>query len=369
MRKIIISISGIAILAIGIILFNVLGNSKKEPEKIDTKQVRLVYVQPVENRTIPVFITTSGSVLAKDKMEIYAEVEGVFTPTGKLFKAGEKYIKGEPLVKINSDEYRANVVAQRASFKSLVTSILADIKFDYSGSFEKWNTYLNSIDIQKKLPKLPKIESEEEGNYISGKNINVSYYNIKNMEIRLSKYTITAPYTGVLTDATITQGSLVKKGQKLGEFIRPGVYELELNVNANLRNFLKTGETVSLNNIEHTETYKGKVTRINEKIDRSSQTIKIFVEVVSKNLKEGEYLEAHISAKKVDNAIEIPRTLLVNNKAIYIVKNGKIHIEQVNIVYSGRDTVIIKGLKDGILYVSKPLAGAFEGMEVKIIKD
>lgn len=369
MRKIIISISGIVILIVGLILFNVLSNSKKEPEKNDVKDLLRVYVQSVKNTSIPISITTSGSILAKERMEIYAEVEGIFTSSSKLFKAGEKYRKGEPLVKINSDEYRANVISQRASFKSLVTSILADIKFDYSSSFEKWNTYLNSIDIQKKLPKLPTTESDEERNYLSGKNIDVNYYNIKNLETHLNKYTIVAPYSGALTDAAITPGSLVNKGQKLGEFIKPNIFELELNVNANLQDFLTVGKTVSLTNINHTESYTGKVTRINETIDRSSQTIKIFVEVVSKKIKEGEYLEANIHAQEADDAIEVSRALLVENKAIYIVENGKIHIEQVDIFYSNLNTVIIKGLKNGVQFVSQPITGAFEDMDVKIIKD
>ena len=368
MRKIIISLSGVVILVLSLFISNLLSESKKAPEKNDSKTVKAVYVNAVENKMIPISITSSGSIIAKERMAIYAEVQGVFMPGNRLFKAGEKYRKGETLIRINNEEFRANVIAQRSGFKSLITSILPDIKFDYTDSYNVWKTYLAAIDIQKNLPSLPEIVSEKEQNFLIGKNINVTYYNIKNLETRLRKYTITAPYSGALVEASINPGSLVSQGQKLGEYIKPNKFELELNVNANLQDFLNIGKLVTLTNIEHTETYSGTVSRINEKIDRASQTIKIFVDVLSSNLKEGEYLEATISAKETESAIEIPRTLLVNNKFIYTVENGLLHLMPVDIFYASTNTVVIKGLKDGLVYANKPVVDGYEGMKVNVIK-
>jgi len=369
MRKVIISLSGIAILVIGFLSFKGLANSKDEPEKKSDKTVKLVYVEAVKNTNIPISITTSGSLLARDRMTLFSEVQGVFMPSSKRFKAGERYRKGEALIRINSEEFKANVIAQRSGFKSLITSILPDLKFDYPESFDAWNTFLKTIEIEKSLPELPKAKSEKEESYITGKSINVTYYNIKNLEARLRKYTITAPYSGVLIESNINPGALVSPGQKLGEFINPNVFELELNVNANLQDFLSVGKNVELNNIENTEKYSGVVSRINQKIDRASQTIKIFVQVKSNALKEGEYLEAHINANSAENAIEIPRSLLVNNEAIYIVKDSVLQLTPVNVFYSSLNKVVVRGLDDGVQYLSKPIAGGYEGMKVKVMTD
>ncbi|MFK8045699.1 MAG: efflux RND transporter periplasmic adaptor subunit, partial [Crocinitomicaceae bacterium] len=235
MRKIIISLSGVLVLAIGFFASGALAKSKEDPEKKTEKTVKLVYVEEVQNSSIPISITTSGSLLARDRMTLFSEVQGVFIPSSKRFKAGERYRKGETLIRINSEEFTANVIAQRSAFRSLITSILPDLRFDYPASFEAWNNYLKSIDIEKRLPELPKPQSEKEESYLTGKSINVTYYNIKNLEARLRKYTISAPYSGVLVDVSINAGALVSPGQKLGEFISPSVFELELNVNANLQ--------------------------------------------------------------------------------------------------------------------------------------
>lgn len=369
MRQVIISVAGIAIIAIGYLGMKTLSASKKTPEKALEKSINSVYTSKVENKLIPIMINTSGSVLAKDRMVIYSEVQGVFQYSSKSFKAGVNYRKGESLIKVNNEEYIASVVAQRSSFKNLLTSILADVKFDYPTSLAKWERYLSSIDIEKNLPQLPEIEVKQERNYITGKNIFSTFYNIKNLEVRLRKYTISAPYNGVLVEALVTPGTLISQGQQLGVFIKENVFELELNINSNLQDFLKIGTLVELTNISKTKSFNGQVVRVNPQIDRSSQTIKIFVEIKSTNLKEGEYLEANIYAKDVGNAIEIPRELLVNNNSLYVVKRGKLKLIPVQIVYENINTVVIEGLANDLEYVSKSIANAYEGMSVKVIED
>lgn len=250
MRKTIIIISGIAIIALGFWINQLLANSKEDPEQKVANAVNSVYITEVKNEAVPVTIETSGSVLAKDRMDIYAEVTGIFERGNNAFKPGTPYAAGSTLIKINDSEFRASVVSQRAAFKNAITSILPDIRFDYPESFSMWNNYLNSIDIEKSLPSLPEAKSEQEAHYLTSKNISSTYYNIKNLETRLTKYRIVAPYNGVLVEANVTPGTLVSPGQKLGEFIKPGIYELELNINSSLKDLLVIGKEVNLTNID-----------------------------------------------------------------------------------------------------------------------
>ena len=80
------------------------------------------------------------------------------------------------------------------------------------------------------------------------------------MEEHYQKFRISAPFTGVLTEANVNPGTLIRTGQKLGEFIDPSVYELEVAVNKSYSELLKVGKEVTLTNIDHTKTWKGKVT-------------------------------------------------------------------------------------------------------------
>ncbi len=198
------------------------------------------------------------------------------------------------------------------------------------------------------------------------KPIYTNYFRVKNLEERLRKYSIRAPYNGILTEALVTPGSLVRQGQKLGEFIDPNIYELEVSINTEYSHLLQKGNSVALMNIEKSNKWQGKVVRVNSKVDQSSQTIKVYIQLKGKGLREGMYLEASLVAKSETNAFEVARNLLVNNTNLYIVQDSVLDIVQINPVYFNNETVIVKGLTDGSKVLSKPVPGAYKGMKVEV---
>ena len=182
----------------------------------------------------------------------------------------------------------------------------------------------------------------------------------------LSKYTIFAPFTGVLTEALVTEGTLVRVGQKLGEFIEMGIYELEVAISKTYADLLKVGARVKLSNLDKTQTFSGKVVRVNGKVDQASQTITAFVEVRGDQLKEGQYLEAYLNAKDEENAIEIDRSLLLENNQIFVVRDSIIDIIDVKPIYFTDKKVVLKDVPNGETIVSKPLSGGYAGMLIKV---
>jgi RND family efflux transporter MFP subunit len=246
---------------------------------------------------------------------------------------------------------------------------MPDLRIDYPAVFKKWETYLNGFDMHKPVPKLPEFASEKEQYFVSGRGILSAYYNVKNLEARYGKYRIRAPFSGVLTEALVSPGSLVSPGQKLGEFIDPSVYEMEVSINSEFMDLLKVGNSVELSNLEKTKNYTGKVVRVNGKVDQVSQTIKVFIDVAHKDLKEGMFLEANLVAKSESESIEISRKLLVDNKAVYIVQNDSVlKLVDVEPVYFGAEKVVIKGLQNNVKVLTQNLPGAFDGMIIKINK-
>ncbi len=357
---------GIIALALGV--KKMMESSKKAPDKKTSKTIKSITTTLVSNSSLPIQIQSTGSIMAKDRAVLYSEVQGIFQQTSKPFKAGVRYSNGQALIRINNSEYAASVKSQRINFKSLIIGTLADIQFDYPAELTAWKNYANSISSDNSLPSMPKVTNENFSNYLSGKSIFGNYYTIKNLETRLAKYTITAPFSGVLVEANITPGTLISPGQKLGEFIRTGIYELELNVNASLTDFLKLGKKVTLFNTDKTSTYEGTVSRINSQIDRASQTVKLFVEVRSNELSEGEYLEADINAQNIDNVLEINRNLIVDESYVFLVKDSLLIKQPISIVHSSQNSIIVKGLTDSSELVATPVPGGYEGMKV-IVKN
>jgi multidrug efflux pump subunit AcrA (membrane-fusion protein) len=369
MRKIISIVLAVLLLVGAIFLAKYLIDNKKKPKPRFNKVVKTVFVEDVVNKDIPIIITASGNLTAKNKIELYAEVQGVLMSSGKEFKAGVSYKKGERLLRINSDEFYANLQSQKSGFYNAVTAMMPDIRLDFPSDFGKWQAYLNNFDINKPTRQLPEVSSEKEKYFISGRGINTAYFNLKNLEVKLDKYSLRAPYKGTLTEALVNPGTLVRVGQKLGEFIDPSVYEMEVSVNAEFADLLKIGNDVTLHNHEYSKSYLGKVVRINGKVDAASQTIKAFIEISHPDLREGEFLEAALTARNETNAIEVSRKLLVDNKQLYVVKDSILKLIDVKPVYFSAEKAVIKGLKDGTKILSKSTPGAYNGMQVKIFED
>jgi multidrug efflux pump subunit AcrA (membrane-fusion protein) len=369
MRKIIFTLLGILLIVVSFFLSKVIIDSKKTFKPKSEKVVKTVFTEIVKNGAVPIVVSANGNLTAKQRVELYAEVQGVFKRGSKLFKAGQAFRQGETVINIDANEYAASVQSAKSNLFNQLTAIMPDLRLDYPDIYSKWQDYLTNFDMSKSTPALPELNTEKEKFFISGRGILTSYYNVKNLEQRLSKYRIAAPFSGVLTEALVTEGTLVRSGQKLGEFINPEIYELEVSISKRYTDLLKLGESVELTNLDDNTKYKGKVTRINGNIDQATQTVKAYIEVDNKNLREGMYLEANLDARKEENAIEIDRSLLLEGNRIFVVRDSVLDIIDVNPVYFSDKRVVLKDVPNGVTIMSKPLSGAYTGMAVKIYSE
>ncbi|MFC7444809.1 efflux RND transporter periplasmic adaptor subunit [Mesoflavibacter profundi] len=367
MRKNILSIIGIILIGVSIFIAKKLIDNKNQPKPVIPKVVKTVIVDTVQNTTVPIVIPANGNLTAKQRVELYSEVQGIFKTGKKLFKAGTKYNRGETLISIDAAEYYASVQSAKSNLYNSIAAIMPDLRLDFPDVFQKWQNYLNSFDLNKTTPKLPEISNEKENYFITGRGIVSAYYNVKNLEQRLAKYRITAPFSGILTEALVTEGTLVRNGQKLGEFINPETYEMEVAISKSFADVLKEGENVSLNNLEKTKTYQGIVSRVNGSIDATTQTITVFIEVSHSDLKEGMYLEANLNAQKVDNAIQIDRNLLLDSQEIYVVNDSVLQVLPAKPIHFSDTKVILKDIPNGTVILNKPVPGAYAGMKVQTL--
>lgn len=369
MRKIISIALGVALLAGAFFISKKMIANKSKTKPTFEKVVKTVFTSDAINTDIPIIITASGVLSAKHKVQLFSEVQGVLKISKKEFKPGTTYAKGETIIHINSEEFLANLQAQKSNFHNSVISIMPDIRLDYPKEYQKWEAYLKNLDVHSKTPQLPILNSEKEKYFIAGRSINTGYYALKNLEVKLDKYQLSAPYNGIITEALVTPGTLVRPGQKLGELINTAVYEMEVAINASFANLLKKGNTVALHNTERTKEYLGKVVRIDGKIDSKSQTIKVYIEVAHKDLKEGVFLEADLKAKTIKNAVKISRKLLVDGSKIFVVNDTILNLTAINPVYLSAENVVIRGLANGTKMLSKPIPSAYDGMKVAIYKN
>ena len=369
MRKIILSLIGVLFIVIAYFLAESISESKNKKRPVAAKVIKTVFVDTIQNTTIPIVIPANGNLKAKQRVELYSEVQGVFRSGSHLFRAGQNYRRGQSLIRVDNSEYYATVQSAKSNLYNSIAAIMPDLRLDFPDIFPKWQSYLNGFDLNKTTLKLPEMTSDKENYFITGRGIVTNYFNVKTLEQRLAKYTISAPFSGILTQVLVTEGSLIRNGQKLGEFINPSVYEMEVALSKTYASLLRVGEKVVLNNIENTETFSGNISRVNGSIDATTQTISAFIEVKNESLKEGMYLEANLNAREEKNAIEINRNLFLDTEQIFVVRDSVLDIIDVKPVYFLDSKVVLKNVPNGTVILSKPVPGAYAGMLVKPFVD
>ena len=121
-----------------------------------------------------------------------------------------------------------------------------------------------------------------------------------------------------------------------------------------------------MNSSDGKNSYTGKVVRINGRVDQTTQTVTVFVEVAAPDLKEGMYMEAALEARDIENAIKISRKLLVDQSEIFIVRDSILDLIEVNPVHFSDKDVVLQGVPDNMVILSKSVPGAYAGMLVKV---
>lgn len=333
--------------------------------KADLKQTyRSVRVTTVELRENSADVQFSGRLLAKNRIDIFTEVSGVLL--NENFREGNLFNRGDVLAQLNSKEFETVLKAQKTQLINQVSLIMGDLKIDFSKEYPKWELFLNEIDVDASLPNLPGVENQKLKRFIAGKGVLNSYYSLKAQEEKLSKYIIRAPYRGIITKAMINKGTLVMPGQKIGTYIDPGVYELETEVSLSDLQFVSIGSVFTLQSSELNKSWKGKVSRINNSINASSQMVKIYVNVSGVSLKEGMFLTGVGQGTSFENTLSINRKL-VKNGGVYLVDSGKVKFKPVEILHVNKSDAIIKGLDYGEKYIADNMKGLFDGMQVNVV--
>lgn len=336
------------ILISGFAIMKVLKAQKEVPARKTEMAKKADYkLQKVQPGPVKTEVQIAGQAAAYNKIQIYAEVSGVLAEAGQPFRTGHRFSKDEVLFRIDDSVYRNNVLAQKSSLLNHLTLFIPDLAVDYPESAEKWNHYLDNFDFDAKMADLPKTESAQEKFYIASHNIYNLYYSIKSMEATLAKYTIRAPFSGVVTEASVTPGTLVRAGQMVGEFTGTGLYEIEAPASIRDLAYLKPGMPVTLTCSDIDGPFKGFIKRINQKIDRSSQTVKVYLHTKEQRLKDGMYVQAHVNAATIADAVRIPTRWLQEGQQVYVYQNNSFKLQKVDVVRNENDFVILRGLTAG----------------------
>ena len=340
----------------------------KRAKKAEThsKEIKSVLVSKVTNSTIRKKINSSGRVVSLNNITILSEVQGRLIGNN-TFKKGTKLKKGDTIFTVENTNLKLLIEAKKSKYMALISSTLPDIKLDFNNEYNKWNYFFNALDLKNNLVEFPKINSSKEKNFIVSRSILAEYLSIKSDEEKLSKYTVSAPFDGIITKSYSDVGGNVNPGSPVVDFIRDDKMEIELTVNTSEITFINIGDSVSF--MQNEKKYSGKIVRKGNFVNPKTQNISVFTSINNNNsIYNGMYLDAIITTQGTKNTFKLPRRAVFEKNKVFIIDSeNKLKIQNVNIIAYQNDEVIIDNLSDNILIVTEPMINATEGTTVKAI--
>ena len=156
-RRIVILLSALLFVG-GVIGFQVLSNQKTDPpRKAPGAATRLtVRAMEVNNGPASMPIPLQGRLAAYDRVDLFAEVNGLAQEGAHALKEGIRYQKGEILLQLDDREAQLALQSQRAALLTALAQILPDIKIEFPDRFSIWQTYLEQLDPEKRISELPR---------------------------------------------------------------------------------------------------------------------------------------------------------------------------------------------------------------------
>ena len=359
-------IRGLLIIFAAFIFIKLIMSFKKDTSINElTESKRLVSSEIVKLEKNIISVPVYGKLFSLKEINIVTEANGIFY--GEKFKTGMKFSKGDTLGYIKYDEIESNLNSQKSNLLNQASKIVSEIKFDYPDSYQSWFNFMDKINFNDPLPKLPEIKDKKLKNYLSGKNFFNSYFTAKSTEDRLNKHLIISEFNGSLSDVSIKSGTAVVFGQKIGKYHNPNMLEFESNTSIKNTLLIKKNMQVNIKSDEYSGERNGFVSRINKTLNPSSQNMSVFIETNDDDLYNGMYVYGNIIVGEVDNTFKIKRNLIQENNVFTIVDNKLISTE-IDVIQVFEDNAIIRGLNNNDRVLNEPIKGSYSGMEIRFNK-
>ena len=271
-----------------------------------------VTVQEIKPGSIEKFIDITGSVQPVKVVQLKAEIAGNYIlktnpATGRYFALGDKVNAGTEIITLEDKEFENNIKLNSLKLNLEITKQVFDKQ---QSLYDKGGVTLSEL-------------KNAEINYI---NANYSY---EDALINLQKMHVRAPFSGVIIDIPyFTPGVKVDAGAMLVKVMDYSKLLMEVNLPEKTMGETKPGHVVRVTNytLPH-DTLLGTVSQLSPAIDADSRSYKGLILVNNPRLllRPGMYVKGEIVVASADNAIVVPKEIIISKQrgnSVFVVDKG-----------------------------------------------
>ena len=351
-----------------------------EPVAIAPNVVAIRGIQ-MEAENIPLTIYAQGVVEPLTASELITQVNGRVAWVSPNFNAGGFFKQGEPLVKLESDDYEARVgLAEAREVRALA-------EFEHA-TFELKR--MRAL-VKDQLVSQAMLENAVRQTRLTEAALKEAQINLDQAERDLDRTELKAPFDAIVRSKAVDLGEFVSMGKSLAQLFAADGFEVRLPVLDTQLAYLNLPSSIdataplnsaNLPSVRLSAQYAGaaaswdaQLVRSESEIDRRSRMVTLVARVSSTRdalsanpLPVGAFVNAEIEGITLENAFQLPRSALrQDNQVLVVDEESRLRFRDVGIARYEQDRILIQsGLKDGDIVNISPIQAVVDGMEVSV---
>jgi membrane fusion protein (multidrug efflux system) len=246
-------------------------------------------------------LSTTGTILANDEVEIRSEISGKITAI--YFNEGSNVNRGQLLVKLNDEDLQAQMKKLNIEIK------LAEDKEAR----------------QKQLLTSTAVSKEEYETSLS--NVNLLKANAEILRIQIEKTKITAPFSGIAGLKSVSQGAYINPNTVIASIQNIQPLKLEFTIPEKYNNLINKGGKVDFTVAGSNAVYKAVIYAKEPKMDPLTRTVKVRAGFPNPGgkLLPGSFADIQISVGEKVKVKLIPTVAYIpdiNGARVFVCKGG-----------------------------------------------
>jgi RND family efflux transporter MFP subunit len=370
------------VLGVGVALLMVLIFSRQAPVKdVQDFAGTLVETVTVQQRGHTVTVTATGTVQARQQAEIVAQVSGRVTWLAGEFIAGGLFEKGESLFRLEDIDYRLSV--QRAEADLAAAELeLARVKGQARVARDEWQR----LQVGKGEPN-PLVLYEPQLKNAEGR-VTAAKAALRQAGIDLQRTEVRAPFNCLVLSEGIGLGQYLRAGATVGTLLGTDSAEIVVPLPLDALPWLNiprgsgkgAAATVRLSAGTIHYDWPGTLVRTLGEVDPLGRMARVVVAVADPYLRQqpatderpplavGSFVDLVLQGKRLSAVSVLPRRALRDDDTVWVVDaDSLLRIRPVQVLRRERESVLIgAGLRDGERVIVTALAGAADGLKVRI---
>ena len=321
--------------------------AKKKKDDLDSVPVETIAVWRGE---ISSYILLSSTIETEQYVDVYPYLTGIVSKL--LAEEGDELKKGDPLLMLDAEEYRLAEAKARTHLEGL------------QGEF-------NRIQIQFDKDLLSKEE------YYKAKfNLDQLLISWKEANLSLSRTTVRAPISGVVSLRNVRQGDRVTSATHLFSMVNLQDIIATVHVPEKELATIKKGQLtyVSSDYLED-KRFVGYVKRISPVVNPNTGTFKVTIglDADHEGLRPGMFVNTFIVTMTNDDALLLDKDAIVyegDKRFVYVVKDSLAHRIRVEVGFEDASRVeIVSGVSDSDKVIIVGQNGLRDKTKVKVVNE